>query len=60
MKGTVGVAAKVFAAAQKRKVNVMMIAQGSSELNLAFVVKDSDCKPVLESLHEEFQLDKIN
>jgi len=60
MKGTVGVAAKVFSAAQKRKVNVMMIAQGSSELNLAFVVKDSDCKPVLESLHEEFQLDKIN
>ena len=60
MKGTVGVAAKVFSAAQKRNVNVMMIAQGSSELNLAFVVKDSDCKPVLESLHEEFQLDKIN
>ncbi len=60
MKGTVGVAAKVFSAAQKRKVNVMMIAQGSSELNLAFVVKDSDCKSVLESLHEEFQLDKIN
>jgi len=34
MKGTVGVAAKVFSAAQKRNVNVMMIAQGSSELNL--------------------------
>ena len=46
MKGTVGVAAKVFSAAQKRNVNVMMIAQGSSELNLAFVVKDSDCKSV--------------
>ena len=60
MKGTVGVAAKVFSAAQKRNVNVMMIAQGSSELNLAFVVKDSDCEPVLQSLHEEFQLDKIN
>jgi aspartate kinase len=60
MKGTVGVAAKVFSAAQKRNVNVMMIAQGSSELNLAFVVKDSDCKSVIQSLHEEFQLDKIN
>ena len=60
MKGTVGVAAKVFSAAQKRNVNVMMIAQGSSELNLAFVVKDSDCKSVLESLHEEFQLNKVN
>jgi len=60
MKGTVGVAAKVFSAAQKRNVNVMMIAQGSSELNLAFVVKDSDCKSVIQALHEEFRLDKIN
>jgi len=60
MKGTVGVAAKVFSAAQKINVNVMMIAQGSSELNLAFVVKDSDCMSVIQSLHEEFQLDKIN
>jgi len=60
MKGTVGVAAKVFSAAQKRNVNVMMIAQGSSELNLAFVVKDSECKSVIHSLHEEYHLDKIN
>ncbi len=60
MKGTVGVAAKVFSAAQKRGVNVMMIAQGSSELNLAFVVKDSDCKSVIQALHEEFQMHKIN
>ena len=60
MRGTVGIASKVFTAAQKRNVNVMMIAQGSSELNLAFVVKDSDCKSVVQSLHEEFQLDKIN
>ena len=60
MKGTVGVAAKVFSAAQKKHVNVMMIAQGSSELNLAFVVKDSDCKSVIQALHEEFQLAKIN
>ena len=60
MKGTVGVAAKVFSAAQKRNVNVMMIAQGSSELNLAFVVKDRDCETVINALHEEFQLAKIN
>ena len=60
MKGTVGVASKVFSAAQKTNVNVIMIAQGSSELNLAFVVKDSDCKSVVQSLHQEFKLDKIN
>jgi aspartate kinase len=60
MKGTVGIASKVFFAAQKRKVNVMMIAQGSSELNLAFVVKDNDCKSVMQSLHQEFTLAQIN
>ena len=60
MKGTIGIASKVFFAAQKRKVNVMMIAQGSSELNLAFVVKDNDCKSVMQSLHEEFKLATIN
>ena len=60
MKGTVGVASRVFYAAQKRSVNVMMIAQGSSELNLAFVVKDNDCRSVLQSLHQEFKLGKNN
>ena len=60
MRGTVGVASKVFSAAHKVNANVMMIAQGSSELNLAFVVNDSDCKCVVQSLHTEFKLDKIN
>tara|TARA_Y100000590_G_scaffold160061_1_gene183553 strand:+ start:5142 stop:6542 length:1401 start_codon:yes stop_codon:yes gene_type:complete len=59
MRGKVGIASRVFSAAQKRKVNVMMIAQGSSELNLAFVVKDNDCKAVVESLHNEFKLNSI-
>ena len=60
MRGTVGVASRVFSAAQKVNANVMMIAQGSSELNLAFVVKDADCKSVVQSLHKEFKLDKLN
>src|ERR687888_247727 len=36
MRGIKGVAAKVFGAVAKRGINVIMIAQGSSELNLAF------------------------
>jgi aspartate kinase len=56
MRGKVGIASRVFLAAQKSNSNVMMIAQGSSELNLAFVVKDNDCKSVVESLHNEFKL----
>ncbi len=60
MRGTVGVASRVFGAVEKKGVNVVMIAQGSSELNIAFVVKDSGCKSVVQALHDEFELAKIN
>ena len=60
MRGTVGVASRVFAAVAKKGVNVVMIAQGSSELNLAFVVKDADCNVAVQALHEEFELTEIN
>jgi len=60
MRGTVGVASKVFGAIEKNKVNVAMITQGSSELNLAFVVKDSDSHVAVQALHNAFELDKIN
>ncbi|HET6458267.1 MAG TPA: aspartate kinase [Nitrosopumilaceae archaeon] len=60
MRGIVGVASKVFAAVAKKRVNVVMIAQGSSELNLAFVVKDVDCNVTVQALHDEFELAKIN
>ena len=58
MRGITGVASKVFTAVAKKGVNVIMIAQGSSELNLAFVVKDSDCNAAVQALHDEFKLDK--
>jgi aspartate kinase len=60
MRGTVGVASKVFGSMAKNKVNVSMITQGSSELNLAFVVKNSDANTAVQALHNEFQLSKIN
>ena len=60
MRGTVGVASKVFGAIEKNKINVAMITQGSSELNLAFVVKDSDSNVAVQALHNAFELDKIN
>jgi len=60
MRGTVGVASKVFGAIEKNKVNVSMITQGSSELNLAFVVKNSDANTAVRALHSAFALDKIN
>jgi aspartate kinase len=35
-----------------------MIAQGSSELNISFVVKEKDGVAVVKAVHEEFELDK--
>jgi aspartate kinase len=58
MRGIKGVAAKVFGAVAKYGINVIMIAQGSSELNLAFVVNDKDCEQAVRALHEEFELAK--
>ena len=60
MRGIKGVAARVFNAVAKRNVNVIMITQGSSELNLAFVVNDSDCEKVVRVLHDEFELGKMD
>lgn len=56
MKGRPGVAARVFKAVAERGVNIRMIAQGSSELNISFVVKEADGIKTMRAIHEEFQL----
>jgi aspartate kinase len=58
MRGIKGVAARVFSSVSRKNVNVIMIAQGSSELNLAFVVDDENCQRAVEALHNEFNLGK--
>jgi aspartate kinase len=58
MKGTLGVASKIFETVAKKGINIRMIAQGSSELNISFVVKEKDGVAVLKAIHEEFNLDK--
>jgi len=56
MKGTPGVAARLFGAVARRGVNMRMIAQGSSELNISFVVKETDGEKAVRAIHEEFKL----
>jgi aspartate kinase len=50
---TPGVAARVFGALGHH-VNVRMISQGASLLNLSFVVSEADLKRSVEILHSEF------
>jgi aspartate kinase len=59
MKGTLGVASKIFSTVARKGINIRMIAQGSSELNISFVVKEKDGPNVVRAIHEEFKLDKI-
>jgi aspartate kinase len=59
MKGTLGVASKIFSTVAKKGINIRMIAQGSSELNISFVVKEKDGTAIVKAIHEEFNLDKI-
>jgi aspartate kinase len=59
MKGASGVAARVFKAVAEKDVNVRMIAQGSSELNISFIVAEKDGPKAIQALHEEFKLDEI-
>ena len=54
MRGTPGVAARVFGALGRAKVNVIAIAQGSSEENISFVVSESDRAAAVQTVHDEF------
>ena len=54
MRGTPGVAARVFGALGRAKVNVVAIAQGSSELNISLCVGESDREAAVKAIHQEF------
>ncbi len=58
MKGTLGVASRIFTTVARKGINIRMIAQGSSELNISFVVKDKDGEAVVKAIHDEFKLGK--
>ncbi|MGQ9538960.1 MAG: aspartate kinase [Candidatus Bathycorpusculaceae bacterium] len=56
MKNTPGIASRLFTAVARKGINVRMIAQGSSELNISFVVKEADGAATVQAVHEEFRL----
>ncbi|MGH7143923.1 MAG: aspartate kinase [Planctomycetota bacterium] len=54
MRERVGIAATVFNAVAESGVNLRMISQGASEINIAFVVKNADIAPAVKGLHDAF------
>ena len=58
IKGIPGVAARAFGTLGRASINILMIAQGSSELNLSIVVRQKDAPRVVQLIHEAFELGK--
>ena len=56
MEGTPGIAGRAFGSLGRRAINIIAIAQGSSELSISFAVRTSDVKEAVKAIHEEFSL----
>jgi aspartate kinase len=55
MNATPGIAAKVFGALGERNLNVISIAQGSSEYNISLVVDERDADQSVQAIHQRFE-----
>jgi aspartokinase/homoserine dehydrogenase 1 len=51
---------RTFAALGRENVNIIAIAQGSSECNISFVARQQDVSTALTAIHQEFQLGALN
>lgn len=56
MRGTPGVSGRLFMTLGDARVNIVTIAQGSSELNISCVINESEIARAVPLLHEEFGL----
>nr|MBP6695637.1 ACT domain-containing protein [Saprospiraceae bacterium] len=59
MRNVPGISGKLFSSLGKNGINVMAIAQGSSELNISFIVKQSDENKALNIIHDSFFLSDV-
>ncbi|MDQ2855461.1 MAG: aspartate kinase [Acidobacteriota bacterium] len=56
MRGLPGIAGRTFTVLGQRGINIIAIAQGSSEYNVSFVVQAGSMRDAVQSLHAEFGL----
>lgn len=54
MRGTPGISGKLFSALGSKGINILAIAQGSSERNISFVIQKSDVTVALNTIHRTF------
>jgi aspartokinase len=58
MRGTPGLAGRIFTAISRHHINIIAIAQGSSELTIAIVVHRAGLEQAVRAIHEECELGK--
>jgi aspartate kinase len=58
MRGMPGIAGRTFSALGRRGINIIAIAQGSSEYNVSLVIDAGQMPEVVQALHSEFGLEK--
>jgi aspartate kinase len=58
MRGMPGIAGRTFSTLGRRGINIIAIAQGSSEYNVSFVVEAGIMREAVQSLHLEFGLER--
>jgi aspartokinase/homoserine dehydrogenase 1 len=56
MAGTPGIAGRVFSTLGKEAINIIAIAQGSSEYNISFLVESGGMERAVKALHQAFGL----
>jgi aspartate kinase len=58
MRGTPGIAGRTFSALGRKGVNIIAIAQGSSEYNVSFVIEADAMREAVLAVHNEFGLQR--
>ena len=56
MRDTVGIASQLFGALAAQEINVLAIAQGSSEHNISVVISEDQVDEAVRAVHDTFLL----
>ena len=56
MRGTPGLAGRIFTAISREEVNIIAIAQGSSELTISIVVRRDGLEKAVRAVHQECRM----
>lgn len=60
MRTTRGIASTAFGAIFAKRINIRMIASGSSDQNLSLIVAEKDAKETVRAIHSAFHLERLN